>query len=299
MSQSIGHGWRREDAEASYIQGTIESHPNFSSIKPNLSASNPGSQSPDIRQFSPTRHNQFQTKSCVANGLIRACENKQVQNIFNQLVLSGVSVGEALRQALITCTPLSRLALYYLTREAMNPSEVSQDQGTIISLGAEVLRSFGVCKETQSPGDVQDQAFWPWDTSQVFTSPSWAAMREASGHKIKGWYRITSTGQDRIADCILALQNNNPVVFGTNVGSNWMNYDGMTPLDTNLGIDDGGHCTVLMGWDTSGYFWDENSWGPYWGLDGFCQLRPEIISSNVSSDFVVIQSGFDPDWSVT
>jgi C1A family cysteine protease len=177
---------------------------------------------------------------------------------------------------------LSRLAIYYLARELMNPSEVLNDKGTYISLAADVLRRFGICTE----------ADWPFDLSKVTVPPSWRAMRKAYVHKITAWYKIKSSGANRVEDVIEALAAGYPVVYGTKVGSNWTKYTGKDPIGLPSDVL-GGHATVLVGWDPArNLFIGENSWGN-WGLNGFYELREEVISDDSSRDFIVIQAPWE------
>ena len=69
----------------------------------------------------------------------------------------------------------------------------------------------------------------------------------------------------------------------------------------NLDGEIGGHATVLVGWDPQGgYFWGENSWGEEWGPDdGFFKIRPEVIASPISRDFLVMTAGYEPYLKVT
>jgi C1A family cysteine protease len=226
------------------------------------------SDSSDLREFASPRHNQSHSGSCVAQSVVKALELKRIQSF-------GIN----------SHVDLSRLAVYYLAREMMKPSEINQDRGTHISLAAEVLKKFGVCEEK----------IWPFDLTKLFTPPPWSAMRRAFLHKISEHYRIDSSGNDRIQDVIFALSNDCPVVFGTKIDSSWQKYTGKDPISVIKEKSIGGHATVLEGWDPNkGVFFGENSWGNGWGIDGFYEIRPDVIGSKDSSDFVVIEAGFVP-----
>lgn len=233
-------------------------------LKPQLAGYS--AQTSDLRLFASPRHNQKATSTCVAQSVIKALELKRIQ-----------------KYGATSHVDLSRLALYYLARELMHPPETDQDKGTYVSLAADALRRFGVCEE----------ALWPFatDLAAVCKSPSWTAMRRAYVHKISSYHRITSTGTARVDEVILALASGNPVVYGTKVGDNWMKYTSSSePLGLPTNIR-GGHATVLEGWDGK-FFIGENSWG-LWGKNGFYEIQPEVIASEFSSDFVVIQAGFE------
>jgi hypothetical protein len=116
-------------------------------------------------------------------------------------------------------------------------------------------------------------------------------MRKAYLHKITAFYKIRSTGQDRVAAVIQCLRAGNPVVFGTATGDNWHGY----AKGQVLGLpakETGRHATVLLGY-TGGRFIGENSWGTGWGDNGFYLMDPAVVASPESSDFWVPQAGFE------
>jgi C1A family cysteine protease len=114
------------------------------------------------------------------------------------------------------------------------------------------------------------------------------ALREAYFHKISAYYRITNMGGDRVTSVIDALRAHHPVVYGTDVGDNWLDYRAGQVLqrsDTPVG----GHATHLVGWDERlGVFIGENSWGTRWGDNGWYLIAPEAIADPSSRDFWVI-----------
>lgn len=244
-------------------------HWGFDRCRSTLSAASSG-KSVDLRPFTSPRHNQFGTGTCVAQSNIKALEIKRI-----------------MKYGLNSHVDLSRLSLYYLARELMNPPETNKDKGTFNSLAADALRRWGVCPESE----------WPFDETKLYVPPTWMAMRTAYLHKISAWYKIYSRGQDRVDDVIIALRSGNPVVYGTIVDNQWFNYDGSTPINTLNGVVKGGHATVLVGWDDDkSLFIGENSWGTGWGIDGFYEIRPEVIASSDSSDFVVQCGSWEDSW---
>lgn len=228
----------------------------------------------DLRPFSPLsqRHDQQTTSSCAANAVVRAVEIRQ--NMFP----GGPPYVD-----------LSRLAVYYLARELMDPPETHKDEGVFISHACDVIRRFGVCPESD----------WPFDPGLITTPPSWSAMRRAYQHKIKAFYRIESTGARRVAEVARAIQSGLPVVYGTVIDDQWGRYHGKLDVLDPLGLpmagrEWGGHATVLIG--TRGdTFIGENSWGT-WGDEGFYRIKAEVIASPVSSDFWVLENTDEP-WS--
>lgn len=218
----------------------------------------------DLRPFTTPRHHQRSTSSCVAQATVKALEIKRVQQHGREAHID-----------------LSRLAVYYLARELMTPPECTKDEGTYVSHAFDVIRRFGVPPE----------ADWPWDPKQLYTPPSWRAMRKAYLHKITAFYKIRSTGQERVQAVIECLRAGNPVVYGTEVGDNWQDYKAGQVLHLPA-KSTGRHATVLLGY-VGGVFLGENSWGTGWGDDGFYRMAPEVIAAPVSSDFWVPQAGFE------
>lgn len=221
----------------------------------------------DLRKFSAQRHNQGNTSSCVANATIKAVEIKRAQ-----------------KNGTAPYVPLSVLDLYYGARDLMNPSETNMDSGTFISLACEVLKRFGVCRSEE----------FPFIDNNLFIPPSILATRESYLNKITNCFRINSIGPDRINDVIAALCAGHPVVFGTQVGTNWFNY---TADSQPLGPTDplevkGGHATCLVGW-VNDLFITENSWGPGFGDNGFAWLQPEVLLDPRANDFWIVQEGSD------
>lgn len=222
----------------------------------------------DLRPHSSPRHDQRSTNSCVPQSIVKALEIKRIQKYGH-----GAHVD------------LSVSALYYLARELMLPPETEHDEGTYLSVAADCLRRFGVCME----------ADWPFEEHRLFDAPSWRAMRRAYVNKISAWYRIDSSGTDRVNDVIVNLAIGNPVPWGTVVGDNWLNYASGEVLGKVDGVVRGRHATTLVGWDPSlhgGVFIGENSWGP-WGDNGFYLIAPEVIAAVESSDFIAMAGAWE------
>jgi C1A family cysteine protease len=250
--------------------GSLRRYWNFGAqLQPHLAE---GSANADLRPFSSPRHDQGQTGSCVAQATVKALENLERQHLCRERGIAPSQLGPDDHKN------LSVLALYYLCREQMQPSQVQNDSGTYPALACDCLHRFGVCTEEE----------WPFDTRKLFQSPSIMAMRDAYLHKVSAYYRITETGADRVQSVLSALRANYPVVYGTDIGDNWMAYQAGQVLQLpNNSL--GGHSTHLLGWDSQqSVFIGENSWGTGWGDDGFYLLAPEVVENSASRDFWVI-----------
>jgi len=207
--------------------------------------------------------NQRGLSSCVGNSTIESLE-----------MLSNVAGYKPV--------PLSRLFVYNMARQ--RNGNLDKDEGTFIRSAFDVLSRFGVC----------DEYLWPYEEGKVFTSPSIMAQRQAVGHRIHSYYRIDSTGDERIKDIVAALHAKHPVVFGTMITSAFQRIGDRTPID-RPGPNDtliGGHAMVIVGY-IGGSFLIKNSWGTGWGSHGFCLMTPEYITWNSTWDLWVPTLGID------
>lgn len=278
--QNFKSGWRPEGDD------DAPKSPDFSRIRAAASSSVRPTYASDLRDFSPGmfRHNQVRTSTCVAQSATRALEIKRVLKFYDDAIRAGKSDKEALEEAFTKHVDLSRLGLYFGARSLMDPPETDKDEGTMISLAADALSRWGVSRESN----------WEFDLSKLFVPPSWMAMRDAYVHKIKTWHKIYSKGNDRVDDVALSLAVGNPVIYGTVISHDWEKYDGGAPLEPVNGVSLGLHATVLIGWDPNKQvFIGENSWGTRWGIDGFYEIRPEVIASPDSGDFVTFFGGWE------
>lgn len=217
----------------------------------------------DLREYSSPRHQQLTTSSCVGQSSIKALEIKRIIKYGHKAHVD-----------------LSVLDLYFGARDLMRPKMTHIDSGTYISLACEVLKRFGVCRDK----------IWPFKKENLFKPPPIMATREAYLNKIFGHYRLTKSGNDLLDDIILNLQSKNPVIFGTQVDENWFNY---TSNNEPLGIPEkplGAHAMVLVGF-VNGCFIVENSWGQFWGDNGFAFVRPEVFTHKYTQDAWTILNG--------
>jgi len=223
-----------------------------------------GTEDVNLREFSSPVQNQRWTSSCVAQAVVKALEIKRIMKYGHDAHVD-----------------LSILSVYYLARELQFPQTTGKDIGTFISLACDVLRRWGVCPESD----------WPFDILKVNHNPSWMAMRKAYLHKIEAFYRIKSSGNDRVENIIQALNAGNPVVFGTATGKNWHGYkagDVLSKPDEKTGR----HATCLVGYE-DGKFIGENSWGERWGDGGFYLMDEDYIKWGATADIWVLTAPWE------
>ncbi len=178
---------------------------------------------------------------------------------------------------------LSRQFLYWTAR--CLSIQQSVDGGTFLRNGAKALATTGICLEN----------IWPYDVAKVLTSPDEEAFFDASNNLLLGYYSVTDIGLALADDLETAIKANHPVVFGTQVGQEFMDYTGAA-ADVNKVFDapeiniKGGHALCLSGvrrLKGNRQFKVRNSWSNQWGLGGYCWFSEEYIINTMSSDFWV------------
>jgi hypothetical protein len=180
---------------------------------------------------------------------------------------------------------LSRLFPWTLARNMMDDNmdgrgDVDINKGTYIRLAFDVIRSVGICPETD----------WPYDLTKWNRLPSLKAMRTATGHKIKSFYRIKSGGETRCDEVLAALRSEHPVVFGTQIGKEFPKLRNEGPV--GIPSDSvGGHAMVCVGYISGKGFIVKNSWGRTWGDGGFWIMKPEYMGWSSTHDIWVPTRG--------
>lgn len=231
----------------------------------------------DLSRYA-TDSNQRSLSSCAGNA---TADSVEIICALEEEVLAKVE-GRAPRSPV----QLSRLFVYSMARALMDDDgngrgDIDRDEGTYIRLCFDVLSRFGIC----------DEVLWPYDTSKVFVPPSIKAVRQAVGHRVKGYYRISETGSARLDAVKSALRANHPVVFGTSIDSAFTKSSGpeiVAPPDPATVI--GGHAMIIVGY-VDGKFKVKNSWGPKWRGDGYCLFTPEYVTWSETRDLWVPTMG--------
>ena len=224
----------------------------------------------DLRQYcTPT--NQYNLSACAGNASADAIE---VVTAVNEWL-----VAEVEGRPVVPVPQLSRLFVYSMARTL--DGNLGKDEGTFIRSCFQVLSTFGIPEET----------IWPYEESKVFVSPSLIAQRSALGHKIHSYYRIKSSGQDRLDEIVAALRAMKPVVFGTLVESSFQAGSGAAVVDPPKGATIGGHAMVVVGY-IGGHFLVKNSWGSNWRDGGYVMLSDEYMAWPETWDLWVPTLGF-------
>lgn len=215
----------------------------------------------DLRPQMPPVYDQGQLGSCVSNGVAGAMQFLRM------------------KEKLPDFNP-SRLFIYYNGRVLENT--VDHDSGLQVRDGVKVASQYGSCPEAE----------WPYDVSQMATKPTDACYTDAKSDLVISYQRV-----DQNLNAMKATLNEGlPFVFGFTVydsfESDAVASTGIVPIPASTENVLGGHCVVGVGYDDSSQcFIVRNSWGPDWGLSGYCMMPYAFLeNTDLCSDFWVIQA---------
>ena len=222
----------------------------------------------DLRPQFPAVFNQQQLGSCTANSIAGVVEFDLIKQ---KILLPGNSYMP------------SRLFIYY--NERVLEGTVSQDAGAEIRDGFKTINKQGVCAESE----------WPYNVNKFAIKPTAQSYTDALKHKAVAYQSIN---QDLVSmqSC---LAGGYPFSFGFTVydsfESNAVANTGVVPMPTMLENVLGGHAVAAVGYNSGPSkvngvppqtFIVRNSWGPYWGIKGYCFMPFTYLSNvNLSSDF--------------
>ena len=216
-----------------------------------------------IKKWFKEISNQSTLSSCVGNGVADAFEAQFAHR--NNLDPNKVD-------------NISRLFIYWNSRNNDTPPCANVDKGTRIRLAFDCMARYGAPSED----------LYPYDIAKVNERPTILAYREAIKHRISAFYRIDKTGDDRIIQIIQALNAGNPIVFGTALGTSfrYINSDAIVNLPNDAII--GRHCMIIVSWSSSRQAFEiRNSWGEGWGVGGYCWMSPSYLTASITSDLWV------------
>jgi len=186
--------------------------------------------------------------SCVANAWCHALE----------ILASNAGVKMRRRSA---------SALYWQARKALGWQD--KDSGTHIRIAANCLQSQGVGEESM----------WP-NESPFADKPDAAYWMTAYDGMLTEYQRINDGDCDAIEQAIFAAH---PVVFGVQVGAEFLQYNGDTATVFDAPARSvGGHAMVVVGVQTVArkrQFLVLNSWSEDWGMFGQAWLSEDYMAT--------------------
>lgn len=169
----------------------------------------------------------------------------------------------------------SRLFLYYNERIYIN--ETNRDDGAFMSDGIESLKTYGLCEEK----------YWSYLIENVFKEPTKEAYENGKKNYVLEAFNISND----IKIIKSWLIKNEPIAVAIALYSNFINSkSGIIGLPQDIDKFVGGHAVIICGFDDNNKrFILRNSWGSYWGDNGYFYLPYDYISNdNLCGDLWII-----------
>ena len=216
----------------------------------------------DLRPGCPPVYDQAKLGSCTANAIAAALEY------------------DLKRQGGQPFMP-SRLYIYWNERAQLGT--LDQDSGASIHLSTEVVRELGACPE----------GAWPYDPIKVAVEPPKKAFVDADHLRLSQAATLDNTDLSALKG---ALAAGTPFVFGIVVYESFESpivmHTGLVPLPQRTERTVGGHALMAVGYDDeSRMFLVRNSWSAKWGIDGYCWIPYDYLTSpHLALDFWAIQA---------
>lgn len=214
-----------------------------------------------LMQYAPTPWDQDGVSACVGFAVARA--------IHVRLLAAGDS-----------SAPMPSPAFLYYNSRAAEYDPPIEDDGTFPRLAMQACRAMGFCRESD----------WPFDPNRRNDRPELRCYRRAFDQRDLSFYRIDSTGPERIADLRVALSLGYPVIFGMLVDSAFQRHRGDTPISSISEFDIvGGHMMTALGHSDRGVAIC-NSWGADWGDGGNCIMTDELFGGHLLGDVYAVRA---------
>jgi hypothetical protein len=219
------------------------------------------------------------------HGWIPDSDHKKVKDYNARLLLDRVSApppSASLRHLIPSILNQGNLGYYYA--RAASPGNTQVDSGTQIRCVFDAIRKLGYCPESA----------WPYDIDTFTFMPGAAAVRAAYDQR-SIYYRITSTGAQRITDICTAVAGDHAVVFGTPVSNSIFNADPTKPLGPPIGEEIvGGHAMTVVGYKPGRVagivdFDIVNSWGEEWGDHGYFTMADTYLAWSETTDLWIAE----------
>lgn len=174
----------------------------------------------------------------------------------------------------------ARLGIYYVS--CAYTGQQGQDHGTYIHNAFRAIAEEGVCPEDD----------WPFLVGNIPRQPPVRSFRVSNEYRIQTWYRVGD--DDRLDECESALRSGHPVVFGTMVGQELVDYQGghdgdgvlIGPTRRPLGL----HAMVLTGVRTVAgqrQWRVDNSWSTLHGIHGRFWADDAFMTDRYTTDLFV------------
>ena len=209
-----------------------------------------------------------------------------VLNQKNIIILDQGSLGSCVSNAfaqfinIVTNNTLeiSRLCHYYCGR-AINGESSTRDSGLTLRVAASIILKYGAAREN----------IWPYIISRFSQLPPLDVFQNS---KLFQQYSYVFINQDLIILKTFLNDNKVPIIFGLMIYSSFIKQSvaktGIVPMPNRRRERIlGGHCALMIGYnDTNRTFICVNSWGKYWGSEGFFTLPYDYVTNSaLARDF--------------
>lgn len=213
-----------------------------------------------LEAYLPTIYDQGATNSCVANAF-------------------ALAIGIVETVLGLPYEPVSRRDVYYRSRFA---DKIKGDLGSRIATTARVVRKWGAALEE----DV------PFSSIRIDKPPPASALMDGFERSGLVYERIFATGNQLLAELVLATQQGRPVVFGGPLVKRYYDHRGSGTLVAPKAGETitGRHAQVLVRFMPDGRPRIANSWGRAWGDGGLAYWSADYLLEHCR-DFTVIR-----DW---
>jgi C1A family cysteine protease len=165
---------------------------------------------------------------------------------------------------------LSRFFVYWNSRRSL------KQEGTYIRDNLDAIRVWGVPPES----------LWPYDVSKVNVRPSDDVWAVAAQHKRMTYYRVQNQ-----QEIIASIDAGWPVVFGIQLDAQFLvrNPIGGYVFRGEV-LADARHAMIIVGYRFVGdalHFRVRNSWGPFWGDDGYCWMDSAYMMRDIQDSWAI------------
>lgn len=146
-----------------------------------------------------------------------------------------------------------------------------QGNGMYISEALDNLRKYGVVPYEQMPDNLD---YAEGAKIKIIQQQNEKLRLEGKKHLISNFAIV-----DSVDDMKQALLDHNPIPIGANLYGSFYNTNETGIVENpqpNIERNHGGHCMLIVGWtviNDKEYWVVQNSWGEYWGDNGFCYLE--------------------------
>ncbi|CAF0750320.1 unnamed protein product [Adineta ricciae] len=166
---------------------------------------------------------------------------------------------------------VSRLFIYYNARAQDSQSGQLTDSGCSMTNGIESLQAHGVCLESM----------WPYNIENVNMPPYQELYQAADDFKITEAFQLESD-LHQMKSC---LAQGFPFAFGLKLFTSFdkASRTGVVPMpdeSEQSRESHGSHALLAVGYsDQSASFIVRNSWGKYWGDNGYCYIPYDYLAN--------------------